>query len=248
MFDVAFMTNLPVTRRRVKFHGEEISGDLGRIVREHMAEIVAAKRGKWKCQKEGRRNILWNYIRPIFDLCNKNSEKASIRVWMQLFIWMVLSGLFFPRTPYSAAWSLKRYADDVQHLGEYTWSEAIWRFVFPLMYMEFTGVILRAYTMNVATDVPRVDDPAVAEAVVEVPSGQQPTIGVPEPEHTSVQVPPSVDPRLPAVMMMGRVHPNQVSQEPVRKCAEQGQTDSVEDPIINDTVEVIVPAPSVGMD
>jgi len=48
VFDIGFMTGLPMTGRRVEFDGEEVSGDLGRMVREC---IVATKRGKWKCQK-----------------------------------------------------------------------------------------------------------------------------------------------------------------------------------------------------
>ena len=46
MFDVAFMTSLLVIGRRVEFDGEKASGDLRRVVRDPMAEIVVAKRGK----------------------------------------------------------------------------------------------------------------------------------------------------------------------------------------------------------
>ncbi|KAJ8441634.1 hypothetical protein Cgig2_025801 [Carnegiea gigantea] len=98
VFDVAFMTDLLAIKRRVEFDGEEVSGDLGRMVKERIAEIVAAKRGKWKCQKEGRRSTLWNYIRVMSDLCDENNEEDSI-----------------PWTPCGAAWSLERYVDDVQH-------------------------------------------------------------------------------------------------------------------------------------
>lgn len=37
------MTGLPVTGRRVEFDGEEVNGKLGRMLRERMAEVVAAK-------------------------------------------------------------------------------------------------------------------------------------------------------------------------------------------------------------
>lgn len=43
--------------RRVEFDDKEVSSELGRMVREYMDEVVAAKRGKWKCQKKGRRSI-----------------------------------------------------------------------------------------------------------------------------------------------------------------------------------------------
>ncbi|KAJ8421059.1 hypothetical protein Cgig2_022620 [Carnegiea gigantea] len=49
-----FMTSLQMTGTRVEFDGKVVSGDFGRMVRERMAEIVATKRGKWKCQKEGK--------------------------------------------------------------------------------------------------------------------------------------------------------------------------------------------------
>ncbi|KAJ8437682.1 LOW QUALITY PROTEIN: hypothetical protein Cgig2_028620 [Carnegiea gigantea] len=76
IFDVAFMTNLAMTGRR--FDGEEVSGDLERMVRECMAEIVVAERGKWKCQKERRRSILRNYVRAMSNLCEENSEDDSM--------------------------------------------------------------------------------------------------------------------------------------------------------------------------
>ncbi|KAJ8433418.1 LOW QUALITY PROTEIN: hypothetical protein Cgig2_026682 [Carnegiea gigantea] len=38
--------------RDKEFDGEEVSGDLGRMGSERLAEIVVAKIGKWKCQKE----------------------------------------------------------------------------------------------------------------------------------------------------------------------------------------------------
>ena len=58
MFDVAFMTSLLVIGRRVEFDGKDVSGDLGRMLRERLIEIVAAKKGKGKCLKERRRSIL----------------------------------------------------------------------------------------------------------------------------------------------------------------------------------------------
>ncbi|KAJ8427968.1 LOW QUALITY PROTEIN: hypothetical protein Cgig2_017455 [Carnegiea gigantea] len=34
-------------------------------------------------------------------------------------------GVFFPRTPYGASWSLLHYVDDVDGMGQYAWAEAI---------------------------------------------------------------------------------------------------------------------------
>jgi len=50
-YDMAFMICLPATRRRVEFDDKEVSGALGRMVRERLAKVVAAKSGKWKGQK-----------------------------------------------------------------------------------------------------------------------------------------------------------------------------------------------------
>ncbi|KAJ8424434.1 hypothetical protein Cgig2_002746 [Carnegiea gigantea] len=87
------MIGLPPTRNKAEFDGEEVNGDSGRIVRECMAEIIAAKREKWKSQEEGRRSTLQNYIHAIFDLCDKNSKEDSIRhhkVWSGLWRDMIM--------------------------------------------------------------------------------------------------------------------------------------------------------------
>ncbi|KAJ8427430.1 hypothetical protein Cgig2_019042 [Carnegiea gigantea] len=58
VFDVILMTGLPAIEGRVEFDAEEVSGDLGRTMREHMDEAATTKSRKWKCQKEGRRSIM----------------------------------------------------------------------------------------------------------------------------------------------------------------------------------------------
>jgi len=40
---------------------------------------------------------------------------------------MVMSGLFFPRTPYGVAWGVEKYVEDVASLGKYNFAEAVWR-------------------------------------------------------------------------------------------------------------------------
>jgi len=40
---------------------------------------------------------------------------------------MVMSGLFFPTTPYGVAWGVEKYVEDVGSLGKYNWAEAVWR-------------------------------------------------------------------------------------------------------------------------
>ena len=41
----------------------------------------------------------------------------------------MLSGVFFPHTSYGATWSLLHYVDDVDGMGQYAWTEAIWQVV-----------------------------------------------------------------------------------------------------------------------
>ncbi|KAJ8426190.1 hypothetical protein Cgig2_010827 [Carnegiea gigantea] len=141
------MTGLPVTGRRVEFDGEEVNGDLGRMVRERIAEV--------KSHKEGRRSILQNYMCALYDLCKENTEEDNIGLWMQLFVWMVLSGLFFSGTPYGGPRCMERYDSNVQHFREYAWAEIVWRFLvqsldeFPVWFYEhrtrFSGHVARSF-------------------------------------------------------------------------------------------------------
>jgi len=43
-------------------------------------------------------------IKVMRKLCeaNRGQEQVGLWLWLQLFAWMVISGLFFPRTPYGA--------------------------------------------------------------------------------------------------------------------------------------------------
>ena len=38
-----------------------------------------------------------------------------------------MSRLFFPRTPYEAAWRVAKYVQDFGGLGKYNWAEAVGR-------------------------------------------------------------------------------------------------------------------------
>lgn len=38
-----------------------------------------------------------------------------------------MSGLFFPHTPYGAAWGVQKYVEDVRGLSQCSWAEAVWR-------------------------------------------------------------------------------------------------------------------------
>jgi len=43
----------------------------------------------------------------------------------RLYAFIILSGMFFPRTPYGAAWSPIQYTNDVEGIREYAWTETI---------------------------------------------------------------------------------------------------------------------------
>ena len=38
-----------------------------------------------------------------------------------------MSVLFFPKTPYGAAWGVEKYVQDFAGLGKYNWAEVVWR-------------------------------------------------------------------------------------------------------------------------
>ncbi|KAJ8437695.1 hypothetical protein Cgig2_030717 [Carnegiea gigantea] len=59
----------------------------------------------------------------------ENAEEDRVGIWLRLYAFIVLSGVFFPRTPCKAAWSLLHYVDDVDSMGQYAWAEAIWQVV-----------------------------------------------------------------------------------------------------------------------
>jgi len=46
VFDLVLITGLPATGRKVEFDTEEVSSEMGRILREQMAGVVTAKREK----------------------------------------------------------------------------------------------------------------------------------------------------------------------------------------------------------
>ncbi|KAJ8425564.1 hypothetical protein Cgig2_012307 [Carnegiea gigantea] len=47
------------------------------------------------------------------ELCEENAEEDWVGIWLKLYAFIMLSGVFFSRTPYRAAWSLLHYVDDV---------------------------------------------------------------------------------------------------------------------------------------
>ncbi|KAJ8438595.1 hypothetical protein Cgig2_010379 [Carnegiea gigantea] len=158
---------------RVEFDGEEV----GRMVRKHMAEVVATKKGK----------------------------------------------LFFPRALYGAMGCMKRYADNVQSLGDYAWAKVIpvlyptkeekderfvkefldtdkWRY-----YLEDEeGVLSHNKQLRRARDKLQLEKENLNDALLladndtglvaaEVPATEKHPVEVPTTDEHPVQVPPSQD-------------------------------------------------------
>ena len=105
VFDVALITELPATGEIVQFGDKGEATKVGRLVRQRMAEYVEAKQAKLMRVKGSKKPKLFrNYIKVMRKLCEANKAQEQVGLWLQLFVWMVMSEFFFPRTPYGAAW------------------------------------------------------------------------------------------------------------------------------------------------
>ncbi|KAJ8444283.1 LOW QUALITY PROTEIN: hypothetical protein Cgig2_029696 [Carnegiea gigantea] len=128
VYDVAFFTGLPVTGKIVEFaEGDLSTTDIARMVRQRMAQYVTEKSDKLKREKGSKKPVFRNYIKVMKKLLDANNEPKKVELWLNLYAWMVMSGLMFPRTPYGPAWSVQTYMQDIRGLGEYAWAEAVWR-------------------------------------------------------------------------------------------------------------------------
>ncbi|KAJ8426388.1 hypothetical protein Cgig2_000583 [Carnegiea gigantea] len=127
VFDVALFMGLPAMGRRVELEGEELSTEVSVLVRgcvadweqEEMASRVPGRSGK-------KRRSFRNYVAAMAKLCEENNEDEQVGLWLRLYVFMVLRGVLFPRTPYGAAWSMLHYVEDVDGMAGYAWAEAVW--------------------------------------------------------------------------------------------------------------------------
>ena len=96
VFDVALMTGLPATGEIVTFGEECEPGEVGRLVRQRMVEYMEAKQAKLMRVKGSKKpKVFRNYIKVMRKLCEANRGKAQVGLWLQLFVWLVMSSLFF---------------------------------------------------------------------------------------------------------------------------------------------------------
>ncbi|KAJ8425455.1 LOW QUALITY PROTEIN: hypothetical protein Cgig2_018853 [Carnegiea gigantea] len=130
VFDVVMFTGLPGIGKKVELDGEEVMTEVGNMVRARMAEWEKAEMARRVPKKSGqKRRFFKNYVNVMMELCEENAEADRVGIWLRLYAFIVVSGVFFPRTPYGAAWSLLHYVDDVDCMGQYAWAEAIWEVV-----------------------------------------------------------------------------------------------------------------------
>ncbi|KAJ8420361.1 hypothetical protein Cgig2_023217 [Carnegiea gigantea] len=130
VFDVVMFTGLPGIGKKVELDGEEVMTEVGNMVRARMAEWERAEMARRVPKKSGqKRRFFKNYVNVMMELCEENAEADRVGIWLRLYAFIVVSGVFFPRTPYGAAWSLLHYVDDVDCIGQYAWAEAIWEVV-----------------------------------------------------------------------------------------------------------------------
>ncbi|KAJ8425180.1 hypothetical protein Cgig2_010789 [Carnegiea gigantea] len=130
IFDVVLFTSLPGTGKKVELDGEEVSTEVGDMVRARMGEWEREEMARRVPNKSGKkRRFFKHYVNVMMELCEENAEEDRVGIWLKLYAFIVLSGVLFPRMPYGVAWSLHRYVDDVEGMGQYAWADAIWQVV-----------------------------------------------------------------------------------------------------------------------
>jgi len=70
-----------------------------------------------------------NFIAAMLYVCERYTREEHLELWQKMYAWFVLSGVFFSRGVYAAAWEMERYANDVAGMSNYAWAEAKWRYL-----------------------------------------------------------------------------------------------------------------------
>ena len=130
VFDVALMTGLLATGDRVNFDKEHVTNKIGNLVKERVHEVEQneLRRRKGRGGKKDNR-VYKNFVVAMVYLCEHYSGADQLELWMKMYAWFVLSGVFFPQGVYGAASELERYANDVGGMSNYAWAKAIWRYL-----------------------------------------------------------------------------------------------------------------------
>ncbi|KAJ8420167.1 hypothetical protein Cgig2_000257 [Carnegiea gigantea] len=130
VYDVVLFTGLSGTGKKVELDREEVSTEVRDMVRARMGEWERKEMERRVPRRSGKkRRFFKHYVNVMMELCDENAQEDGVGIWLRLYTFIVLSGVLFPRTPYGAAWSLLRYVDDVEGMGQYAWAEAVWQVV-----------------------------------------------------------------------------------------------------------------------
>jgi len=131
-YDVAMLTGLPATRKRIAFKRGEGAYEVEEVLKGAMEERVVRERERRRTARMDLR-IYRNYVSVLLDLCRVHNTVDSVGLFTKLYSLLVVSGLLFPRTPGGVAWDLVPMVEDVGRLEEYNWSEAVWEFLVDAM-------------------------------------------------------------------------------------------------------------------
>ena len=124
------MTGMPATGEKVNFEEENVETQIGNLVRERVHELEQNELRRRKGRGGRKDNRVYkNFVGAMVNLCERYGAEEEVELWLKMYAWFVLSGVFFPRGVYVAAWELERYANDVGGMSKYAWAEAIWRYL-----------------------------------------------------------------------------------------------------------------------
>ena len=127
---MALMIGMPATGEPVNFEEEHVTTQIGDLVRERVHELEQQELRRRKGRGGTRENRVYkNFIAAMLYLCERYAGEEHLELWQKMYAWFVLSGVFFSRGVYAAAWEMERYANDVAGMSNYAWAEAKWRYL-----------------------------------------------------------------------------------------------------------------------
>ncbi|KAJ8424183.1 LOW QUALITY PROTEIN: hypothetical protein Cgig2_028308 [Carnegiea gigantea] len=127
VYDVVLFTGLPGTGKKVELDREEVSTEVGDMVRARMGEWERKEMERRVPRRSGKkRRFFKHYVNVMMEMCARMLRRTELGYGSN---YMHSFGVLFPCTPYGAAWSLLRYVDDVEGMGQYAWTEAVWQVV-----------------------------------------------------------------------------------------------------------------------
>jgi len=103
VFDVVLMTGLPESGSKVELDGEEVSTEIGDMIRRRMAEWEREEMARRVPDNSGKkRHFFQHYLHVMIELCDEHAEKDQLGIWLKLYAFIVQSGVLFAHTPYGA--------------------------------------------------------------------------------------------------------------------------------------------------